>query len=572
MADTAKKKTVSFPDFLPFDESHYRELRRKQLLRLIFTYLGPVILLATYFFLQYDAITDESQRLHLQAVAESQASTLDLFLSERIVNLKNLVDDPRLPIPPSSQDLEKELAKLRQASDAFVDIGYFDSLGVQVAYAGPYPSLEKQSYRSESWYQLLLTREANFLITDIYLGFRQRPHFTIAVRRELGNHTVAFRATLDPNRIYEYIRTLEGAGEVSTIIVNEAGQFQLVAPNLGNPLDSSSFIPPAAPRRGLDRAVIGREKVTYAYAWLRTADWSLIVRQSNQEGAGFFSGLRTRIFVVGIVMIIIGLVIVVFRARKLVEMQMESDRTRAQLTHAAKLASVGELAAGIAHEINNPLAAINEEAGLMKDLMDPQFGGSANCTELIPHLESIQQLVFRCRDVTHKLLGFVRKHEIELKHHDVHELLDTVIDGILGHEMSLSRVTVERKYGKNVPRFLTDGNQLQQVFLNLIKNGWDAIGNDQGIITVVTEKRHHELEITVSDTGCGMTADQMDRIFVPFYTTKEVGKGTGLGLSVSYGIIKSLGGEIRVKSSPGRGTSFTVTLPMRGERSAKQED
>jgi len=541
---------------------YYRSQRRKTVLRLSLLYLIPVVILAVYFIFQYDAVVSESQRLHLKALAESQANTLELFLSERRVNLSNLIDDPGFGLPPGSQDLERNLAALRKVSDAFVDLGYFDSSGVQIAYAGPYPSLERRSYRSEDWYASLLDQPATFIITDIYLGFRNKPHFTIALKRTTSRGLVVLRATLDPERIYRFIGSIEGATEVLTCIINHAGQYQLVASSIGAPLQTSEFLPPKNPARGAVEHRIGGRMETCGYAWLHLVDWALVVQEAPDKGGSLFSGFRLRVAAVAAAMILFGFVVIVYRARKRVELQQESDISRAQLEHAAKLASVGELAAGIAHEINNPLAAINEEAGLLKDLMDPSLGRQLKPDDLKNHLDSIQESVFRCRDITRKLLGFVRRTDVDLKDQDVHELLDKVIDGILGHEMTVSNIDVVRRYDRSVPKLVTDSNQLQQVMLNILNNAIDAMEDKPGTITAVTELVDSMVRISLSDTGKGMTPQQMEKIFVPFYTTKEVGKGTGLGLSVSYGIVKNLGGKIEVSSQPGKGTTFTLVLPV----------
>lgn len=257
------------------------------------------------------------------------------------------------------------------------------------------------------------------------------------------------------------------------------------------------------------------------------------------------------------------LLIIVNRAHKLVEFQKETDRTRAQLEHAAKLASVGELAAGVAHEMNNPLAVISEEAGLMKDLMSSEFREEIEEKEVKEHLDNILESVFRCRDITRKLLGFVRKTDMDLRPSDIHKLIDGVIDGFLDREMAVSNIQIVKNYAADVPRLVTDRNQLQQVILNIINNAADALAGHPGRITITTSYDQDHIWISLSDTGRGMTPDQMEKIFMPFYTTKGVGKGTGLGLSVSYGIIKSLGGEIKVESTLGEGSTFSIELPIR---------
>ncbi|MFH1373085.1 MAG: ATP-binding protein [bacterium] len=525
-------------------------------------YLSPVVILAAYFILQYDAVVSESERLHLRAIAESQANTLDLFLSERQVNLSNLIDDPMFSIPPTSAGLKGDLMGLRRISDAFVDIDFFDSSGVRVAYAGPYESLEKQDYRSEKWYSTLREQQSSFIITDIYLGFRQRPHFTIAVSRVTREGPVVLRATLDPQKMYQYISSLEGSNEVVTSIINLNGICQLASELISRPLDTNSFIPPRTPRQGAARTTVESSSFTYGYSWLHTVDWSLIIQKSPEQYQGFFSDFRVRVIGIAAGMVIIGFVVIVNRARKRVELQRESDISRAQLSHATKLASVGELAAGIAHEINNPLAAINEEAGLMKDLMNPDLGDPVKPEELTHYLDSIQESVFRCRDITRKLLGFIRRTDIDLKKHDIHELIDEVVDGLLGPELIVSNIEIVRKYDTDIPELVTDGNQLEQVLLNILNNAVDAMHGEPGRISIVTTRQDKSVHISLSDTGKGMNRQQLENIFVPFYTTKEVGKGTGLGLSVSYGIVKNLGGKIEVNSALGQGSTFEIVLPI----------
>lgn len=562
MPPSSPEKAISTFHFGPYNKDHYRDIRRRNVIRLLLTYLLPLVLLAIYFIYQNNAIIQESRSLHLKGIAENQAKTFNLFLTERLVNLSNLIDDPKLQIPPASSIMQDYLKHLRKNSEAFVDIGFFDSTGVQTSYAGPFPSLERRNYSSEEWYRSLKSRDDSYIITDIYLGFRQQPHFTIAVRRIINGQALVMRATLSPEKVYDYIRSLEGSQEVYTSIVNKSGQYQVVTYHIGTPLEKSSIVPPVDPRLGVEDVKIEGANIIYAYSWLESADWALIVQ--NEVEGGSFSFIKSNLRIMGLstLLILAIFLIIISRAKQLVKFQMESDRTRAQLEHAAKLASVGELAAGIAHEINNPLAIISEEAGLMRDFINPEFGQNLKCEDLIPHLDNIHESVFRCRDITRKLLGFVRRTEMDLKQLTIHTLIDGVLDGILGHEMAVSNIEIIRNYGADVPELFTDGNQLQQVVLNIVNNGVDAIGHGPGRITVATFVQNKFVCITISDTGTGMSPEQMEKIFLPFYTTKEVGKGTGLGLSVSYGIIKSLGGKIEVESVLGKGSTFIISLPL----------
>ena len=544
-------------------EKRHQELLKRTTVRLLLTYLAPFILLTVYFHIQSSRLLNESRRIHLRSIAEQQANTLDLFLRERVVNLANLIDNPKLEVPPSTGSMQRYLVDLIKNSDTFVDIGFFDSSGVQVGYAGPFPSLEFRDYSSELWFVELHNRPDNFIITDIYLGFRKQPHFTIGVSRITEGQYVVMRATLDPKKIYEYIISVEGTSEVYTSIVNKDGYYQVVTQHVGTLLEGSSIVPPFEPSLGVERLKIGQLSHEYGYSWLRTAHWALIVQWANDRDSGFFRGLDLRIILVSLTVISIIFFIITFRARQLVQLQEESIQTKTQLEHAAKLASVGELAAGIAHEINNPLAIISEESGLMRDLMDPKYGEEITQDEMREHLDEIHDAVFRCRDITRKLLGFVRQTDIKLAPHDVHKLLNDVLDGFLTREMMTSNIELCRDFEENLPPIITDVIQLEQVFLNIINNGIDAIGARPGQIKVATYKEDGFTCIAVSDTGEGIAPENIEKIFLPFFTTKDVGKGTGLGLSVSYGIIRGLGGNIRVESIPGKGSTFTIALPSK---------
>ena len=541
---------------------HHRDLMRRTLLHLISIYLLPILLLTFYFHFQSLSLREEGRHNHLQSIAEYQARMLDLFIRERAVNLSNLIDNPNLEIFPSRSILRSYLEDLQRDSDTFVDIGVFNSNGDQVVYAGPFPVLEERNYFSEQWFEDLQSQEKNFVITDIYLGFRKRPHFTIAVSRIINGRFIAMRATLDPDKMYNFFTFLEGVREMLTSIVNRDGVYQVVTPNVGTLLAESSIVPPQVPKVGVQQIEINDRRIVYGYTWLVEADWALIAQGAEDLPNRLFLGGDYKIAGVAIIIFVLIFMATLFRAQRLVKIEEERDLTKLQLEHSAKLASVGELAGGIAHEINNPLAIINEEAGLMKDLMSPEFGKQITHDDITSRLEIIQEAVFRCRDITRKLLGFVRKTEFRLAQHDIPNLIDEVVNDFFVHEMELSKIEIRREYEDDLPAIITDSNQLKQVCINIINNAADAI-DGSGEIRIVIKRKADTIQIAFRDTGCGMTDEQIQNIFMPFYTTKEVGKGTGLGLSVSYGIIEGIGGSIDVQSEPGQGSTFTIVLPIR---------
>jgi two-component system NtrC family sensor kinase len=223
--------------------------------------------------------------------------------------------------------------------------------------------------------------------------------------------------------------------------------------------------------------------------------------------------------------------------------------------------AIGRLAAGIAHEINNPLAIINEKAGLMKDFYEYTGEEEVDKSKFLGLIEGIVESVSRCRTITHRLLGFSRRVDVS---YNTIDLNDTVREAIafVEKEMLYKNIHLEMNLPEDMPSIMSDKGQLQQVFLNIINNAVDAVDKG-GTITVTTGiKDENTLTVSIEDNGHGISEHIQKHIFEPFYTTKEKGRGTGLGLSISYGIIKKLGGDIFVRSAVGKGTMFTIEIPV----------
>ncbi|MHC1788078.1 sensor histidine kinase [Solidesulfovibrio sp.] len=231
-----------------------------------------------------------------------------------------------------------------------------------------------------------------------------------------------------------------------------------------------------------------------------------------------------------------------------------------RLLQSQKLAAIGELSSGIAHEINNPLAIITQEIDLARELFGP--GGCpdpGDLGDIRDSLDEISRQVVRCRQITHKLLNFARKMEPVIQE----ETLERVIEDmalLVEREAKGRGVAIVRAYDASLPPVRTDVPLLRQVILNLLTNALHATPQG-GSITLATRPQNGQVVIEVRDTGCGIPPENLPKIFNPFFTTKEPGKGTGLGLSVSHGIVARLGGTLTAQSTPGHGATFTVALP-----------
>ena len=236
-----------------------------------------------------------------------------------------------------------------------------------------------------------------------------------------------------------------------------------------------------------------------------------------------------------------------------------------RLLQSQKLAAIGELSAGIAHEINNPLAIIRQEAEWMQHLLKKLGDGDhKELVELQGSVHQIVQQVDRCTEITRNLLDFARKRDPVIQAVEVNRIIENMTM-LVEKEAKHNNITIVRHYDETLPVIYSDAPQLRQVILNFLTNATHAIGKD-GVITITTRLSGDDaVDIVIRDTGCGIPAENLSKIFDPFFTTKPPGQGTGLGLSICHGIILRLGGRITVESTVGQGTEFTITLPRSRE-------
>jgi two-component system NtrC family sensor kinase len=289
---------------------------------------------------------------------------------------------------------------------------------------------------------------------------------------------------------------------------------------------------------------------------------------------------RARLVSFGV--IIAAVAFIAYRAyglsRKMTERIAEADREKQRLNEqmfqTAKLASIGELAAGAAHEINNPIAVMIEEAGWIRDLLDDEdeeFKSSPNYGEFKRSLEQIQIQGRRCKEITQNLLSFARRRDADTAKVPIKGLLEDLMS-VVRRRAEKRGVQVATDIQEDLPAATISYSELQQVLFNLINNAFDAMDPDGGTLTVGARQEKNEIILEVEDTGEGIPPDQLGRVFDPFYTTKPVGSGTGLGLSICYGLVHKWGGRIRAESTPGQGTRFWFTIPLQAEAENQSVD
>jgi two-component system NtrC family sensor kinase len=546
-------------------------LRNTVLARLVVVALLPLGVLAIYLQHQFTTAQEQSARALLQTVARGHQETVDGTIERKVALLKGLAPSGLIQLPPTQQELSQLLEVLQGLDPMILDIGVFDASGIHVRYAGPVQGLEGRSYADDPWFCSLSADDSrDVFVSDVYRGHRDEPHFVVAVRSTVAQRPWYLRLTINPERFTSLVNNVGVLRGADAFIVNPELRYQVVPAGVGKPLESATGMESKLGEQQVEDVTIDGTEYLVAAAGMRATGWTLVVRQTAR--AAYEPVEKTRRGALLIVALGIALILLASLAATLtlVRRYERAEAQRAelldQLVQAGKLGTLGEMAAGVAHEINNPLAVIASEVGVMEDDLDPAFGGELEPDQVREQLKSIKEEVYRCRDITHKLLGFARFHETELERRDVGDIVRHSV-GLLGKQLELENIDLDLELDERLPPILTDADKLEQVLLNLLRNAADAIGKN-GRIEVRSSRDGNAAVVAVEDDGPGIDPEHLGRVFEPFFTTKQVGKGTGLGLSISHGIVSSLGGEISVASTPGVGTTFQVRLPLDGPPTA----
>jgi signal transduction histidine kinase len=279
----------------------------------------------------------------------------------------------------------------------------------------------------------------------------------------------------------------------------------------------------------------------------------------NEGGVDPLQGLR----VFGIHLVVASALVLVIYAvpmRALQRAIVDLEATQEQVLHANRLGAIGKVYASLAHEINNPLAIIQSRVRLvLEGAHQPPLPAG-----VIRDLETIERHGARIAELVRSFLAFARKTPAGLVRTDLNQVARETVR-LVRTAFSKDGIEIEEDLWPALPAVLGNASQLQQVLLNLLNNARDAMPGG-GRVRICTQLEAGQVLVEVQDTGTGIAPDVLDKIFDPFFTTKEVGKGTGLGLSVSYGIVTAHGGSISVRSAPGQGAAFRLTLPLSGGR------
>jgi two-component system NtrC family sensor kinase len=540
----------------------------------------PLLIMSGITYRQYeDAFHAELTRPMLR-FAEAGKASVESYLSERlsalaVVTRENSVEELR-----DEGRLASLLANLNQTFGGVVDLSLIDEGGYQVAYVGPQEN-HGVNYADQAWFREVTAR--GVYVSDVFLGYRNLPHMIVAILHDAPERPpYVLRAAIDTDAFHWLVRARSARrperGPVcrrchslgvlpfsDAFIINGEGTLQSSSRLYGDVLGPTPLpsLPDSREAELLEVEDENGEPLIVAYAQIDRSPFTLVVLSPRVALHAGWLPVRRDLLLFPAISALLIMAVVIWGSIYVVNRVRDADSKRAALYHKMeytnKMAAIGRLGAGVAHEINNPLSIITQRAGLIKDLLTLS-NELPSQEKLIPLVNSVLKSAERCGRITHRLLGFAKHMEVQWENIDLNILLREVLE-FLEKEASYREIRVEFNYTGEPPPIVSDRGQLQQVFLNIINNAFAAV-EDGGLIEIGIDRVGVDaVAVTIADDGIGIPEDQLDHIFDPFFTTKK-GAGTGLGLSITYGIVQKLGGQISVKSKVGEGTSFTVKLPM----------
>jgi two-component system NtrC family sensor kinase len=548
----------------------YASLRRNMIILMVLVTAIPLALMTIINALQYQSKIKSERIEPMRAIVNKATHSFELFLEERISAIRFIGSSYTFEELSDPQNLNRVYHMLRETFGGYVDLGLINHEGIQVAYAGPYDLVNKY-YKQQEWFQEVQVRGT--YISDVFMGYRRFPHIALAAQHLKPDGTFwVLRATMDTKKFDNLIAAM-GLNPISdAFIINKEGILQTESQFYGEVLENCRL---SVPRAGAGIHVVEKtdptgRKIFQISANFLKHDFTLVTVIPRTIILKSWQSLKQEMLYIFLASLLAITLVIFASTNKLVKRIQDADERREaafrNLEYTQKLSSIGRLAAGVAHEINNPLSIINEKAGLLKDLVEHDRYYDKD--KLLNMTASINQSVNRCKSITQRLLGFARQIGVHYELLDVNEVLRETL-GFLRKEAIAKNVQTNFQLSEDLPRISSDRGQLQQVFLNIINNAFAAVERGGELTLRSWEVDAATVAVSISDNGSGMSAATMKEIFEPFFTTKKQ-YGTGLGLSITYGIVKKLGGDIKVQSKIGEGSTFTIYLPK--EQSGEQHE
>jgi two-component system, NtrC family, sensor kinase len=564
-------------------DKYYTRLFRKFVFLTLLCSLTPLLLVGWGINVYYTRFAKERMLDDLQTQVAHHRKIIELFLAEHRSKLHLIARSH------SKNDLTR-ISNLTDIFDminsdywAITDLGIIDADGRHLAYIGPYDLMNK-NYSETYWFKEVMQKD--IYISDMFMGFRREPHFIIAVTRLENGAKWILRATVNTEVFRSLVENVRIGKTGEVYLLNREGYYQTTPRFQGKIMDKAPY-PMEADQPGIrvrilesqNGKVLGRRpRQIVCETWLENPKWLLVVKQDYAEAFNDVNHANFAILIFLHLSALTILAVAVLITRHMIsaikKRDREADQLSRQLMQAGKLAAIGQLSAGVAHEINNPLAIVLTERQLLLDAASRHSIGSSEFEiQFQTSMNQIDVQVQRCKRITQNLLRFSRRTESILETVDINHFIREVIE-LMEREARAGGIKFCAELERALPPIISDPSQLQQVFLNIITNAIDAHdGKPYGSIRIETRTSTTGagVEIKISDRGCGISPENQEKIFEPFFTTKPVGKGTGLGLSICYSIMKQLGGDIAVASEVGKGSEFTLFIPANPPRQLRED-
>jgi two-component system, NtrC family, sensor kinase len=511
-----------------------------------------------------DAMESEALFRTSRLVSNTRRS-VTYFLEERISALNYVKRGGTYETLQNPDRLESDLMNMQESFGGFVDLGVIDDQGSQVTYVGPY-ALEGKNYYDSEWFKAVSA--GGIYVSDVFKGFRNIPHMVIAVKQNKpdGGFYI-LRATLDLSRLNNLLSQLEIAGGGDAFLINHAGILQTPSRHYGKVLDKINVpFPEYSPEVQFEQLHVSESDSLLLVSAFITPETPFILMVVKPKRDLLTTLTHNKKQLIGFLLVsaMVIVIVILYGTTYLVNQIYRADQRRLSVMHqveyAHKMASLGRLSAGVAHEINNPLAVISEKAGLARDLYAAKDEADRD-PKILELIESISFSVVRCSKITHRLLSFARRSDIRAESVSMEEVVQEVL-GFIGKEAEYRSIKIVIETDENTPPVVSDRGRLQEIFLNLFTNAFTAM-EDGGTLSIhISHLPPSKVVVSCHDTGHGIPKSDLERIFEPFFSTKTGSGGTGLGLSITYRLLWEIGGKIEVESEVGNGTTFTVTLPL----------
>ena len=471
------------------EQDRYTGMRRMVFLCMILAPVIPFILVLGIGYYYFTSSLETNTVATVKRIVEDHRQMIDSFLSERRGDLEFILHSYRFDELSDTQKLYEVFNDLQKKSNAFVDLGLFNEEGIHLVYHGPF-RLVGRDYGEEEWFRQVMRDGA--YISDVFLGFRRVPHFIIALKRSETGRSWVLRATIDTHMFNEMVKKVRIGRTGEAYLVNSEGLFQTDRRSGGNFMDKDpeSLQHPSSDtgtRIAIQKDPSGEEYLK-ATTWLTDKKWLLVVRQQKADA---FRSLRYATYLIILIMVLGGVTItglayyltgqIIQRMRQI---DTEKQQLGQQLVRATRLAELGQMAAGFAHEINNPLQIMKSDYALIKAIFSDlkkngELKDSEDLKDLETTLEQLKLQIDRCARITQTILKFGRQSEPVAKDVDLAAFIPEVTS-MIARKASVQGISLKEEISERTPVLRVDPSQLQQVLLNLLNNAVDAITERHG--------------------------------------------------------------------------------------------